>query len=405
MDQTGGSGNQIVDELCSFAGRGAGTDAERRAANAMASRLRGIGRRAEVEPTYVHPQWALVHALHSVVAIAGSIVAVSQPGIGFALVLAAATSAYLDLNTRFYALRRIFFRRASQNVVSPGGTPEAPLRLVLVAHLDAGRPGSATGPRAVRIARRLSPRMRVALSPWRVYFWGGIAALLPVVGLRMAGVEAQWVSVVQMVPTVIAIASIFVLVDMALSDPVPGAVDNASGVAAVLDAAERLRAEPVEGLDVWVVLAGAGECQAEGMRSFLRAHKGNLEPERTAIVNVDSVGFGSPRYTVTEGAAIGTPTDQGLISICEALAASEVGAAGPRPIASPLPSDALAAQIRRIPAITVAGLDENGLPSPAHHTEEAVPARCDAAAIGRAADLLVSMARLLEREAARRVSA
>lgn len=405
MDQTGGSGNQIVDELCSFAGRGAGTDAERRAANAMASRLRGIGRRAEVEPTYVHPQWALVHALHSVVAIAGSIVAVSQPGIGFALVLAAATSAYLDLNTRFYALRRLFFRRASQNVVSPGGTPEAPLRLVLVAHLDAGRPGSATGPRAVRVARRLSPRMRVALSPWRVYFWGGIAALLPVVGLRMAGVEAQWVSVVQMVPTVIAIASIFVLVDMALSDPVPGAVDNASGVAAVLDAAERLRAEPVEGLDVWVVLAGAGECQAEGMRSFLRAHKGNLEPERTAIVNVDSVGFGSPHYTVTEGAAIGTPTDQGLISICEALAASEVGAAGPRPIASPLPSDALAAQIRRIPAITVAGLDENGLPSPAHHTEEDVPARCDATAIGRAADLLVSMARLLEREAARRVSA
>lgn len=405
MDQTGGSGNQIVDELCSFAGRGAGTDAERRAANAMTSRLRGIGRRAEVEPTYVHPQWALVHALHSVVAIAGSIVAVSQPGIGFALVLAAATSAYLDLNTRFYALRRLFFRRASQNVVSPGGSPEAPLRLVLVAHLDAGRPGSATGPRAVRVARRLSPRMRVALSPWRVYFWGGIAALLPVIGLRMAGVDAQWVSVVQMVPTVIAIASIFVLVDMALSDPVPGAVDNASGVAAVLDAAERLRAEPVEGLDVWVALAGAGECQAEGMRSFLRAHKRNLEPERTAIVNVDSVGFGSPHYTVTEGAAIGTPMDPGLISICEALAASEAGAAGPRPIASPLPSDALAAQIRRIPAITVAGLDENGLPSPAHHTEEDVPARCDAAAIGRAAELLVSMAGLLEREAGRRESA
>ena len=35
---------------------------------------------------------------------------------------------YLDLNGRFYLLRRLFFRRASQNVVSPGAEPEAPAR-------------------------------------------------------------------------------------------------------------------------------------------------------------------------------------------------------------------------------------------------------------------------------------
>ena len=114
-----------------------------------------MGRRAEIEPTYVHPQYALVHALHAALAIAGTIVAVSQPGIGFALVLLAATSAYLDLNTRFYLMRRLFFRRASQNVVSPGGRrPEAPIRLVLVAHFDAGRSGFVFGAGA-RLARRL----------------------------------------------------------------------------------------------------------------------------------------------------------------------------------------------------------------------------------------------------------
>ena len=75
-----------------------------------------------------------------------------------------------------------------------------------------------------------------------------------------------------------------------------------------------------------------------------------------------------------------------------------------QPFRSPVTGDALAARIRRIPAITVAGLDENGLPSPAHHTDDDVPARCDAGAVGRATDLLVSMARLLDRDAARRVA-
>jgi len=399
VERAGAGGNELVDELCSFAGRGAGTDAERRAANAFAARLLALGRRADVEPAYVHPQWALVHALHAAVGIAGSIVAVSQPGIGFALVLFAATSAYLDLNTRFYFLRRLFFRRASQNVVSPGGNPGAPMRLVLVAHLDAGRSGFIYGKRSISLARRLSPRMRVLLSPWRVYFWGGPAALLPVIGLRMAGVDAGWVAVVQMIPTVTLIAAIFVLLDIALSDTVPGAIDDASGVAAVLGAAERLRAEPPASLDVWVVLTGAGEPQAEGMRSFVAAHRGTLDPQSTAVVSADSVGYGSPAYAVSEGAVVSTPTDPTLVSICEALASSGIAA---RPFRSPHTGDAAAARLRGIPAITIAGLDDEGLPSPLRHTDDDVPARCDAQAIGRAADLLVSLARLMDRDAARR---
>ena len=251
------------------------------------------------------------------------------------------------------------------------------------------------------------PGCGTLLSPWRLYFWGGIAPLLPILGARMAGADAEWVSVLQLIPTIVLVAAIFVLVDIALSDPVPGAVDNASGVAAVIGAAERLRAEPAENLDVWVVLTGAGECQAEGMRSFVREHRGNLEPETTAVVAVDSVGFGDPRYSVTDGAVIGTPADPGLISICEALDSAPADGdkgSGPQPVHSPLTGDALAARIRGIPSITITGLDADGLPSPAHHTDDDVPARCDAAAVDRATGLLVAMARLLDRDAARRVA-
>src|SRR6266516_3518189 len=115
---------EVVRGLCSFERRRAGSDAERRAANWLADRLRSLGRRAEIEPTYVHPQAALVHAAHCAIAVAGSVASIPSPPVGFALVLFAATSMYLDVNGRLYLLRRLFFRRASQNVVSPGSRPD-----------------------------------------------------------------------------------------------------------------------------------------------------------------------------------------------------------------------------------------------------------------------------------------
>ena len=56
---------EVIRELCAFEGRGPGTDAERRAAQALAGRLRAIGRRAEIEPFFAHPQYALVHLIHA----------------------------------------------------------------------------------------------------------------------------------------------------------------------------------------------------------------------------------------------------------------------------------------------------------------------------------------------------
>src|ERR687896_747574 len=45
---------EIVRELCSFERRLTDTDAERRAANRLAERLRELGRTPEVEPIHVH---------------------------------------------------------------------------------------------------------------------------------------------------------------------------------------------------------------------------------------------------------------------------------------------------------------------------------------------------------------
>jgi hypothetical protein len=61
--------------------------------------------------------------------------------------------------------------------------------------------------------------------------------------IQLAGLDNLVLSIVQFVPTVVLIVSLPLLADVALSGAVPGANDNASGVATVLRLAERYSGE------------------------------------------------------------------------------------------------------------------------------------------------------------------
>lgn len=398
MDSAGRT--EVIEELCSIEGRGSGTDAERRAGKLLAGRLQAMGRKVHIEPTYVHPNYALVHAFTLTVAVAGSLVAIAQPAIGFALVLLAATSFYLDHSTRTYLARSLFFRRASQNVVSPGDLPLAPTRVILSAHYDAAPTGYVFGERSLRLAGRLSERGRLLLGPWRLIFWGCLAPLLPVLGLRMAGIDAKWVSALQVVPTILLIVAIFLLIDIALSETVPGAYDNASGVAAVLSIADALRGDPAKNLDVWVVLTGSEESLDEGMRAFVRHNRKELDRERTVFLNVDSVSYGTPHFQVAQGPIITYPMDTELVEFCEALAAAEPKY-GARPVRVSLSDDATPLRVRKFRVMSITGL-RDGLPPPWYHTPEDTPDKVDAEAMTNATEFTTALVRLLDRDAARR---
>jgi|SRR5581483_8071232 len=393
---------EVIRELCSFEGRGPGTDAERRASRMLASRLRAMGRRAEIEPFFAHPQYAIVHLIHAAVGVAGSLLATVQPAVGFSLVFLAAISAYLDLNTRLYLARSLLFRRISQNVVSTGNRPDAPARLVLMAHYDAARTGYIFSKAQGRI-RRLPERVRLGLGPFRLFFWLGLAPLLPILGARMAGLDATWLSLLQAIPTIVLIVAAFLLIDISLSDIVSGACDNASGAAAVLSAAEDLTQHPPENLDVWIVLTGSEESFCEGSRAFVRSHRRQLDRQTTYLVNVDSVSYGQPAYEVSQGAVISLPHDPELIELCEALAAASEPGAAAHPIRHPLLDDALPARVRRMRAITLRATDADGNLAPWYHTHEDVPERVDAAALTRATEFTVGLARLLDRDVGRRL--
>jgi hypothetical protein len=390
----------LIREICSFEERGPGTDSERRAADMLAGRLRRIGRRAEIEPFFAHPQYAVVHLIHAAMGVAGSVIATVQPAVGFTLVFLAAVSTYLDLNTRLYLVRSLLFRRASQNVVSAGDRPDAPGRLILVAHYDAARTGYIFSKASKRI-RRLPERVRIGLGPFRLFFWLGLAPLLPILGARMAGFDATWLNAIQAIPTIVLIVAGFLLIDIALSDIVPGAYDNASGVAAVFSAAEELAANPPENLDVWIVLAGAEESFCEGSRAFVRGRRKEFDRASTFVVNVDSVSSGQVAYEISQGPVISLPHDRQLIELCEALSAAGAAGGGALPIRHPLLDDAMPARVRRMRAITLRTTDPDGNLAPWYHTHDDVPDRVDPDALANATDFLVSLARLIDREAGR----
>ncbi len=397
---------EIVRELCSFEGRVAGSDAERRAANRLAERLRELGRRTELQPTHVHPQLGVLYALHCMIALAGSLVAVAIPALGFGLVLLAATSMYLDLNARFYLLRRLFFRRASQNVLSKGTNRDAPARLIISAHYDAARSGTAYRPERMRMLARLERLLRVPLSPMRLVFWS-IALLVPILGLRLAGIDSDGVSLLQLPPTLVLLVGVFAFVDIALSEVVEGANDNASGVATALGLAAEIERDPPANLDVWILLTGGEESLMEGMRAFVRAHRKVLERESTYVLNLDSVGRGDVRFAVGEGPAVTYELDSRLTELCTAIALAD-SENGNRFRAAPLrhgfASDALPSRLARIPATTISCLEPGALVPANYHTPDDRPGELDPKALERAHGFALELVRQLDRDVARRVA-
>jgi peptidase M28-like protein len=371
-----------IEELVAFEGRWAGTDAERRAARHLERRLEELGRDARVEPTSVRPSYPIAHAVHAVLAIVGSVVAVDHPAIGAGLVLVALLLTFGDATGMFMLTRRLTGWRASQNVVSPE-EGDKPATLILVAHYDAARTGAIFGRRVQERRAALGRLLHRPIGPLDPFFWS-IAAILVCCLIRLPGLDNVALTAVQFVPTVALIVSVPLLVDVALSGVVPGANDNASGVATVLRLGDRYGGA-LEHFDLWLVLTGAEEPFALGMRAFLKRHRHSLDKARTVVVNVEEVGFGTVRYTEREGPVISIRSHVQLVEICDQISEDDEDGEyfGARRLVSRTKSDGFAARLAGYPAITVCC--RNALDyTPEHHLPTDTPERIDDDALERA---------------------
>ena len=385
-----------IEALVAIEGRAPGSDAERRAAGHLERRLRDLGREVRVEPVEVMPRYELVHLIHVGAAIVGSVLLTVTPLVGTIVLLATATSLFADLIGGVHLARRLTPRRASQNVVSPedGGKPGT---LVLVAHYDAARTGAPFGRRTSELRARIGHRIRRPIGLLEPVFWS-VIVLLACGGLRLIGVHPGPVVLVQFIATAILIVSVPLLADIAFSGPVPGANDNASGVATVLRLAERY-GEDLEYFDVWVLFTGAGEGPLLGIRRWLRAHRRELDTSRTAFLCIDEVGLGTVRYLTKEGFAIAYPYHRSLLQLCRQVEDEdqEDRRYGVRPLVSRSVTDAFAARRAGFPAVTVTC--RNALDyTPHHHLASDVPHNIDGDALDRAYRFCSELIELIDEE-------
>lgn len=366
--------------------RAPGTDAERRLANLMAQRLVALGRDAEIQAINVHRSPEAVQALHAFLGIVASIISVYLSPVGFALLLLVTASCYLDLSSRAYLLRRLLFRRGSQNVISRGGRPDAPERLLLAAGCDAPRTGWIKGARAWEMRRRLPLWLRRWAGIYRVLLWGGLVPLIPIIGARLAGIDTTWLTVIQTFPTVLLALLVFALIDSAIAPPGPGADENGSGMAACLEIGARLAARPCENLDVWIVLTGGSTCFGEGMRALLSDPALGDRQRPTSVIEFSSVGAGTPSYRSLQGAGFGVQPSDRLVH--------PTGLTG---VKEPVSGDAVAAHSAGADALTITGTDD-GIAQPWRSTMADLPERLDARTISASVDAAERVARTLDAE-------
>ena len=300
------------DAVAAFSGRIAGSDAERRAAVHLRDRLRRMGRDADLEAIEVWPRVGLAHTFHALLAIVGSVVAVSDAVAGSALVLAAGVLTLLDLTGVAPSTRRLAGRRASQNVFSPEDCGRAGT-LILAAHYDVPATPPPSASRAARCAHR-------GWCSWPPCSAAGV--LCP----GVLGIEGTALTAAQFLPTVLLIVLIPALADLELSDAGTGEADNAAGVSTVLALAEELGAS-LRSFDVWVVLTGSNAPLGTGMRAWLKRHRGELHRERTAVINIDGVGSGPVRFARREGPLLARRAHPQLLKICKEIAEDDGPAA------------------------------------------------------------------------------
>jgi hypothetical protein len=282
-----------VEELSAIH-RPSASPGEREAAEWLVARLAEHGAQARIEIEDGHgTYWWPLGVASAAGALAGLATLRGHRVIGGALAAAAAAAAVDELPPRRRLLRRILRRRPVHNVVAEIGPADADRTIVLVAHHDAAHPGLLFAPAIPETLFRAFPQVLERSNTSPGLMW-------PVVGgpAAVAAGAATGSRALTKLGTILSAGSILAFADIGMREAVPGANDNATGVAALLAIAASLAERPTESTRVMLV-STSEEALCEGMQLFCERHFPDLPADRTFFLSLDTLG--SPHLLVLRG--------------------------------------------------------------------------------------------------------
>lgn len=272
---------------------------EAEAAAWIADRLREAGAaRVRVDEELVHGTYFTpLGVLNALGALGGMAVLGGRRVVGGVLGAVAAAGLWQDLTgARKRTLRRFLKRQTTTNVIAEFGPADSAHTLVVHAHHDAARTSFIFDQTVTQLVAEKTSLMEKTdrWPPLMGLVWAGPA-------LVAAGALTHHRKTVG-VGTLFAAGTAGVMRHMIHEPVVPGANDNLSGVAVLLEVARRLGDGSTLPPNVRVILlsAGAEEANQEGMLAFGRRYFGrDLTPEGTSFLSLDTVG--SPELVLIEG--------------------------------------------------------------------------------------------------------
>ncbi len=353
-----------VEALCGIVRSSAG-QGERDAAAWVAGQLRDAGLEPIVQPYRSQRGYALAHGLHD----AAGLATIGRGGLlGAIATLAVLRSYERESSGRCQWLRRYLPAFPGANVVVriPAGDGPTRSTLVLAAHLDAAPTGwvwhpalAAAGAGPAARTHRMPPVM----APLAAAFLAGAAGSVMERRHRRAGRALRGAGLAVIGGALSGVLSV------ARGSTVPGASDNASGVAVLLALARALAVDPPVGVDVVLVFPGAEEAGMGGMRAFADGPvlADALAAGPVTVVGVDTLGGGTPIVAQAEGAMRTHRFDPAAV----ALVQDGAGAAGepvPQPWRIGAWTDPIVTQHRGIPSTCLLSVGDGG-----HYTNYHLP--------------------------------
>lgn len=273
--------------------RPSASEGEREAAEWIVEQLAAVGAEARIEAEPAHGTYWWPLGIGAGLGVLGAIAGLrGRRALGTLLGAIGAAGIADDFPPGQRRLRRVLPRRTTYNVVCELGDPEAERTIVLIAHHDSAHSGLVFHPKLPQIGDRLGLIERADTSPM---------LMAPVLGgplLAALGALSGWRPLAKL-GLLLGLGSAAAMAEIGSRQVVRGANDNGTAVVSLLALAQRLRAEPPEGIKVILLSAGSEESFSEGMKAFGERHFPELPTESTFFLCLETLG--SPHLLVLRG--------------------------------------------------------------------------------------------------------